>query len=234
MKNRRLITILLFVALVFFIACGIPRIWAPSSENFISNKSTNTFTITLPFYSNAVPQYGPGLVLLYTISDSELKSEVKEFSNKGLTNGDQEFKNGDITYYVFRKGQVGETSCTTVSPRDYHLNLFTVNNTFEKTNSVKYKLNYNFEDGIIKINGTNLISSTTNSVEFNLYRYEGNSKFPQNQSEVNSITGDDFNKETTTNGYYINIFCAVYVLEEGYSNIYWSTLKNVGSIKVDF
>ena len=221
MKSRRRISIpLLITASVFLcliVSCGIPTYIVPTVSFTKGSTTSTSTTFSVSYKGDGVGDYGKvGLILLYypdkaVVDSSDSSKIVNKFSS-----------NYKVSTY---DGVVIDVKA------DEPIYEISTSNTDSGTGYV-----YAFELDGRSVESPTYTHAMSTAGDFNTsvtISYEnGNIEFSVGGAEESThLTIDsDINLVTTP---YLNIYAALSVQSSQYSNIFWSSLTNVGTIRAE-
>ena len=225
MKSRRRISIVLLIAASVFLcllaSCGIPTYIVPTVTFTKGSTSSASTTFTVTYKGDAVGDYGKvGLIIMYypdkaVVDSSDSSKIVSKFaSNYKVSTYD------GVVIDVRENEPVFEITTT------------------QTESGTGYVYAFELDDRAVESPTYTLSMSTTgdfsSSIKLEFVDDEGVGKIKMTVDGVEQSTyltiDDDINLSMTS---YLNIYAALSVQSSQYSNIFWSSLSNVGTIKTD-
>ena len=225
MKSRRRISIALLIAASVFLcllaSCGIPTYIVPTVTFTKGSTTSASTTFTVAYKGDPVGDYGKvGLIIMYypdkaVVDSSDSTKIVNKFaSNYKVSTYDGvvvDVKENEPVFDIATtqtESGTGSVYAFELDDRAVESPTYTLSMSTTGDFSSSIKLEFVDDEGVGKI------KMTVDGVE---------------QSPSLTID-DDINLSMTS---YLNIYAALSVQSSQYSNIFWSSLSNVGTIKTD-
>ena len=225
MKSRRRISIVLLIAasvsLCLLASCGIPTYIVPTVSFTSGSTSSASTTFTVTYKGDAVGDYGKvGLILLYYPDKGPVDSSDKsKIINKFASN--YKVSNYDGVVIDVRKNEpVFDFTTTSTESETGYVHAFEIDG--RVVESPTYTL------------AMSTIGDFSSSIKLEYVDVDGTGKIQvtvdgEVQTAYLTLDGDT-NLSSTP---YINVFAALSVQSSQYSNIFWSSLSGVGSIRTE-
>ena len=221
MKSRRRLSVFLLMAtsvfLLFLVSCGIPTYIVPTVTFTKGSTTSASTTFSVSYKGDGVGDYGKvGLIILYypdkAVVDSSDSSKIvgKFTSNYKVSAYD------GVVIDVKANEPVFEITTTNTDSGKGYVYAFeldgravespTYTYAMSTTGDFNSSITLTYDDGAILISVDESEESTVLTID------------------------DDINLVTTP---YLNIYAAISVQSSQYSNIFWSSLSNVGTIRTE-
>ena len=225
MKSRRRVSIILLIAASVFLclltSCGIPTYIVPTVSFTPGKKDSSSTTFSVSYKGDAVGDYGKvGLIILYypdkaVVDSSDSSKIVSKFaSNYKVSTYDGVVidvrENESLFEITTTQTESGTGSVYAFELDDRAVESPTYTLSMSTTGDFSSSINLEFVDD----EGVGKIKMTVDGEEQSTYL----------------TIDDDINLSMTS---YLNIYAALSVQSSQYSNIFWSSLSSVGTIKTD-
>lgn len=245
-KGRKILIVILVLAAIFFISCGIPSYFYTTTSYYKTEQisgSDNQFKITVKSHEGSdgdldLVEDGPGLFLFYYISqesnttsmDSKIKAAFKEkfqgANYTGINPGNVSRGSAILSFndssedFNWNIGAFCLDSQTVQSAPEFAYNL---SNRTDGNIVYYFKAQFNEATKCIDLVVSEDATFDGSDDSVTLYRYNGNS-FLTSKAEINT-KDDDYsalNSSLTSAVYYVHIFNSVSFQKGKFTNKFWT------------